>query len=83
MKWYYISKDISRYEAKQILKYMSRIIYKYGYVSLADFYDLVGSKVHKYTDYRKGWRSLIGAKVSLIRRHGRYRIKLPDFYEIL
>ena len=83
MEWYNLSKDISRKEAKQILKYMSEIIDRYGYVSLADFYDLKGSKVCKYTDNKKVWRSLTGAEVSLIRRHGRHRIKLPAFDEIL
>lgn len=82
MKWFNLKKCISRKEAKQILKYMQEIIDGYGYVTLADFYDLEGSKVAVYTDNKKMWSSLTGARVSLMRRKGRYRIKLPDFVEM-
>lgn len=83
MKWFNLKKDISRKEAKLILKYMQEIIDRYGFVTLADFYDVEGSNVAVYTDNKKGWRSLAGARVSLIRRKGRYRIKLPAFEEML
>ena len=81
MKWYKLKKDISRKEAKIILKYMQEIIDRYGFVTLADFYDLIDNRV-VYTDTKKIWRSLTGARVSLIkRRKGVYRIKLPAFEE--
>ena len=83
MKWYNLNKNISRKDAKLILKYMQEIIDRYGCVTLADFYDLKGSKLAVYTDNKKIWRSLTGARVSLIRRKGRYRIKLPAFEETL
>lgn len=81
MKWYKLKKDISRKEAKIILKYMQEIIDRYGFVTLADFYDLIDNRT-VYTDTKKIWRSLTGARVSLIkRRKGGYRIKLPAFEE--
>lgn len=83
MKWYNLNKNISRKDAKLILNYMYEIIDKYGFVTLADFYDLTGGKVVCYTDDKKVWRSLTGARVSLIRREGRHRIKLPAFVEML
>ena len=82
MKWFKLKKDISRKEAKLILKYMQEIIDRYGLVTLADFYDLIDIRA-VYTDNKKIWRSLTGARVSLIRRKGGYRIKLPAFEEIL
>ena len=83
MKWFNLKKDISRRDAKLILKYMQEIIDRYGFVTLADFYDLEGSDLAVYTDNKKIWRSLTGARVSLIRRKGMYRIKLPAFEEML
>lgn len=82
MKWFNLEKDISRKEAKLILKYMQEIIDRYSLVTLADFYDLIGHR-SVYTDHKKVWRSLAGVRVSLIRRKGRYRIKLPSFEEML
>ena len=82
MKWYSLKRDISRKDAKLILKYMQDIIDRYTMVTLADFYDLVDSRVVRYSDNKKIWRSLTGARVSLIRWHGRYRIKLPNFEEM-
>ena len=82
MKWFNLRKDISKMEAKLILKYMQEIIDRYGYVTLADFYDLIDRR-SVYTDNKKGWYSLTRARVSLIRKKGRYRIKLPDFVEMV
>lgn len=77
MQWFNLKKDVSRKEAKLILKRMREILDYYWTVTLADFYDLTDSKVAVYTDNKKGWHSLTGARVSLIRKGGRYRIKLP------
>lgn len=82
MKWFNLSKDISRKDAKEILRYMREIIDRYGFVTLADFYDLIGSEKAVYTDHKKGWRMLTRAKVSLIRRKGMYKIELPDFVDV-
>lgn len=82
MKWFSLKRDISREEAKLILKYMQEIIDRYGNVTLADFYDLIDIRC-VYTDTKKGWRSLTGTRVSLMRRKGSYRIKLPDLVDIL
>lgn len=82
MKWFNLKRGMSRREARLILVYMKEIIDRYGFVTLADFYDLVDSKIAVYTDNKKGWRLLTGARVSLIRRKGMYRIKLPDLVDI-
>lgn len=82
MRWYNLGKYIDRRMAKMILKAMQETIDEYGYVTLADFYDLIDSRIAAYTDERKGWRSLIGARVSLVKRKGRYRIKLPALEEM-
>jgi hypothetical protein len=81
MKWYNLKGEVSRKEAKLILKYMQEIIDRYGYVTLADFYDLEASDEAVYTDNKKEWRSLKGARVSSRRKEGVYRILLPDFVE--
>ena len=78
MKCWFLRKDISRKQAKLILKDMQSILDRYGFVTVADFYDLVGS-TPRYADIKKVWRSLKGARVSMMRKEGRYRMKLPDF----
>ena len=83
MKWFNLTKDTSRKEAKLILKYMQEIIDAYGYVTLADFYDLTDSKKALWLDNTEGWRSLQGSKVSLIRKNGVYRIKLPALEQVI
>lgn len=82
MRWYSLPKHITREDVKIILWHLNNVINYYGYATLSDFHDLVGSKVVNPDDDNKIWRSLEGARVSLIRRKGRYRIKLPDFIEI-
>jgi len=61
---------------------MQEIIDEYGYVTLADFYDLVDVRRVVYTDNKKRWRSLNGARVSLFKGKYGYRIKLPAFEEL-
>ena len=82
MKWYTLRSKMSRMEAKIILDSMQEIIDAYGYVTLADFYDLIDIK-SVYTDSKIGWCSLTGARVSLFRKHGSYIIELPllDYIE--
>ena len=76
MAWYFMNKSISRKEAKDILNAMRELIDRYGFVTLAEFYELMGSN-SCYLDNHRGWRSLSNARVSLTRRHGNYRMKLP------
>ena len=82
MTWYIMKKSISRKEAICILNCMREIIDRYGLVTLADFYDLTDRR-SCYLDNKKGWYSLSNARVSLIRWHGNYRIKLPALEEIM
>ena len=79
---FYLRKGITRTEAKLILKYMQDVIDRYGLVTLADFHDLAGSKTVVYAADKKIWRSLKGARVSLLRINGHYRITLPVFESI-
>lgn len=45
MKWFNLSRDMSRRDAKLIKKYMQEIIDDYGYVTLADLYNLMGGTI--------------------------------------
>lgn len=82
MEWLDLPKDASRREAKFIKKCMQEIIDNYGYVTLADFYALSRNKAAVYTDNKKGWYTLAGSRVSLIKRKGRYRLKLPSLVDL-
>ena len=68
---------MTRRGAMLILMYMNDIIARYGYVTVADYYDLIGSKIIKYTDDQKGWRSLRGAKIKQVDLFT-YKIVLPE-----
>lgn len=83
MRWFNLRKDTSKKEAKLILEYMHEIIDRYGYVTLADFYDLTDNKKACWLDNTEGWRSLQGARVSSRRKDGAYRILLPDLEEVI
>ena len=82
MTWYIMDKSISRKEAKDILNAMREIIDRYGLITLADFYELTDRR-SCYLDIKKGWYSLSNARVSLLRLHGHYRMKLPALEEII
>lgn len=56
----------TRAEARDILNELDDMIHKYGQVSVADFYDLVGV-TGDWTDNRYGWVSLRGASIKPIR----------------
>lgn len=79
MLWVDLRDDVSRKEAKAILNGMRLIVAKHGFVSLADFHDLEGSRAVCKTDNQMVCESLDGSKVSLFKRGGRHRIKLPEF----
>lgn len=76
---YDLPRNYSKKDAKNILKFMNEIIDEYGFVSVSDFYDFIGSPEGTYLDNKKGWRSLFGSKISMLKRRGRYRIIFPDF----
>lgn len=65
----------NRADAEEVLDNMNNIIRKYGIVSVADMYDLVGI-VGNYTDNKYGWTDLRTAKIER-ERDGGYRIDLP------
>lgn len=65
----------SRADAEEVLNGLIDIIEKYGVVSVADLYDLVGI-VGVYTDNKYGWTDLRTAHVERD-RSGAYYIKLP------
>lgn len=56
----------TRAAARDILNELDYMIHKYGQVSVADFYDLVGV-TGDWTDNRYGWMSLRGASIKPIR----------------
>lgn len=64
----------SRSEAEEVLEAMAELINTYGYVSLSDFYSLVGEE-SEYTDEKYGWTNMIRARVERVR--GGYIINMP------
>ena len=72
-------RGIEKREAKLILKYMNGIVKDYGFVTVADFNDLLGYTRSVYTDNCKGWHSLKGAKIKRKKLFSRkYVIILPE-----
>lgn len=64
----------SRMDAEEVLARMDELIEKYGMVSVADLYDLVGI-TGNYTDNKYGWTSLRNAEP--VKTRDGYLIKLP------
>lgn len=81
MEYSRVSSPLSRREAIQILNYMREIINNYGFVTLADLYDLAGGEISHYADNFKGWRSLTKTKVKWSFRKG-HKIVLPPLEDI-
>lgn len=74
----YTFKDVvleSRSDAEQLLDSMIDIVKRYGSISVADMYDLVGEP-SKYTDNNYGWVDLSGAHAERD-VFGSYILKLP------
>ena len=72
------SEDIlfeTRSKAEEVFEQMEDILSKYGYVSLADLYDLAELNC-PYTYDKFGWISLNNAEIK-INRKGKYYINLP------
>lgn len=65
----------SRADAEEVLDTMLETIEKYGIVSVADMYDLVGI-TGNYTDNKYGWTDLRSARIER-ERDGGYTINLP------
>ena len=69
----------SRGEANDVLERMDELIDTYGFVSVADMYDLVGLS-GSYTDNKYGWTNLRNADV--IRVRDGYLLKMPKAFPI-
>lgn len=71
----------TREQASKTLSDLKEIISKYGHVTVADFYDLVGyCEKACYKDNLYGWSNLHKAEVKRLRAG--YYIDLPDAKEI-
>ena len=64
----------TRGEAEHVLTCMDELIETYGYVSVADLYDLVGI-TGNYTDNKYGWTNIRNAEP--VRVRDGYMLKLP------
>ena len=65
----------TRGEAEAVLDEMANCIETYGFVTVADMYD-IADVTHPYTSAKYGWTNLSTAEVSRC-RNGAYIIKLP------
>lgn len=65
----------TRGEAEAVLDEMNNVIERYGFVTVADMYD-IADVTHPYTSAKYGWTSIATAEVSRC-RNGSYIIKLP------
>lgn len=77
VKYSYSPNDItvnSRGEAEYVISEMMAIIKRYGFVTVADLYDLVGVAAN-YTDQKYGWTNVDSAEP--IRVRDGYMLKLP------
>lgn len=74
----FILEDIlfgTKSDALSVLSSMKEIIVNYGYVSIADYYDLAGVSSNVHTNTKYGWLDLKDAKV--IDSMDGYKISLP------
>lgn len=62
-------------EANQVLDVLREIIEKYGYVTVADYFDAVGVTGNGYTDRSYGWTDLTQAYVA--RSRSGYYLEMP------
>ena len=69
----------SRETAEGVLKSLTEIINVYGFVTVADIYDLVGLNA-TYTEQKYGWVDLKEAKI--IRARSGYKLLLPEIIPI-
>lgn len=66
----------SKGEADDVLTRMDEIIESYGYVRIADLYELVGISSDNYMHNKYGWTSIRTAEIQRVRGGG-YLIKMP------
>ena len=69
----------SRETAERVLKLLKEIINEYGFVTIADMYDLAGLDA-PYTGQKYGWVDLKEAKI--IRVRSGYKLVLPEIIPI-
>lgn len=69
----------TRRDAEEILNYMEDLIDEYGFVTVADLYDLVGVSGN-YTDNKYGWTDISNAEI--VRVRDGYMIKLPKIRKL-
>jgi len=72
----------NRRDAENILQYLIDYVEEYGYVSVADFYDLFdeGAPQSRFTDNNWGWRDL--TNVGIIHVAGGWQINFPDVQRV-
>lgn len=63
-----------RGDAQTVVEKMDEMLEQYGYVSVADYYDLVGI-VGNYTDNNYGWNDLANLRIDRVREG--FLIRLP------
>lgn len=70
-----------RYDASHVLTALTENADRYGSVSVADYYDLIGIE-SKYTDNNYGWTIDTIVRASIVPVRGGYVIKFPPVEEI-
>lgn len=76
----------SHSDARKTLSAMREVVDNYGYVTVADLYDLVGIKRKLYRYNRIGWKNLSDAKIIYFEQTNDvcgYTIQFPDPIDIL
>ena len=53
----------SKEKAENILKLMNGVIRDYGFVTIADFYDLIGFTNYTYEAIKVGWKDLSASEI--------------------
>jgi hypothetical protein len=66
-------------EAKEILMKLKEIFNQYGFIRVADLYDLSDVNTN-YKDIRYGWTNIRNAKVLRVREG--YTIKMPEIEKL-
>lgn len=76
---YYDSRD----EAEDILENLQNIVNKYGYVTLDDYYNLIG-EISDYSDAQYGWRNLNFILIKKVRtqKGPKWVIRFPEVTRI-
>ena len=66
----------SEWLVKEVRSRLINIITMYDYVTVADYYDIIGYET-KYTDIKVGWISLREATIAMTDEPGIYELILP------